>query len=216
MKWRLGFLATGIVAAAVVVLYAGLLASPEGREHLALVAGQARGHLLLAGAGGSEPSWWHPVADVTLKLFELPLFIAVGGDRLQLFLLYQSQFGDAFPFFNGVALTRHAAVRAVMTSPDQPRGVFLGAQPVPASCLSPDLAIFLSTGPRHTLVREFLVEAVHAFQVSPERPQVVTVDAQESQPRRAVVAALWTRFWQQVRRGVETGRGESTCPGHCG
>lgn len=48
----------------------------------------------------------------------------------------------------------------MLSNPNQPRGVYLGASEVPSRCMAEDTLIFTSTGPVHTQIRTFLIDNV--------------------------------------------------------
>lgn len=66
-------------------------------------------------------------------------------------------------FRGGFQVFSYAEVEPVLSSPHQPRGVYLAAAAVPSACMGGDTLIFQSTGPQHSALRALLRAGVPAF-----------------------------------------------------
>ena len=103
---------------------------------------------------------------------EFPLLIiACKFDYICLNRMLHKELGPVFPSKNGIAIASHHGVKAVMTSSDQPRGHYIGANVAPDACMLPDTLIFTSTGLAHSRIRSLLLQAIPAFTSSSPPPE---------------------------------------------
>lgn len=97
-----------------------------------------RGDLLAVPPHSRGIAW--RVRDTFLTIFtDLPAFLV--GYRAERAVMYSalasmSKYAPT-PFRSGFAVFDHSGVSGVLSSVDQPRGVFLGAEPVPTRCMAP-------------------------------------------------------------------------------
>jgi hypothetical protein len=139
--------------------YFGLFQSPEGRDFVVTLAASLRADNLQS--PNRRPQIWSSLLHL---LSEFPvLIIGCKFDYLCLNKLLHHELGPVFPSKQGIAVASHHGVKAVLTSTNQPRGHFIGANVSPDGCMLPDTLIYLSTGHKHSRIRQLLLHAIPAF-----------------------------------------------------
>ena len=163
---RVWFSAIFLLSFVIFTAYLGLFQSREGRDLVITVAAKIRADLLQSRNPHSHmwSSMLHFVAEFPL------LIIACKFDYICLNRILHKELGPVFPTKNGIAIASHHGVKAVMTSSNQPRGHYIGANVAPDACMLPDTLIFTSTGQAHSRIRKLLLQAIPAFTSSSPPP----------------------------------------------
>jgi Lipoxygenase len=208
-KWTvLCSLATMVVAVLWLTLIYALAAQDE--TVLACAGASTKMRTVLLSVPIAERNVLWKCADFALSmLWDAPLFLAgSGGNRAVHYRnLEMASGGLAVSFFKGFALFDWAQVSEWISSDSQRRGRYLGAQPVAGPCFGDDALIFMSSGEEHTRMRNFIVHAVAAFDVSTasreERERLDCVDDGDGdeeltvneRAKRCLMATLFRRLF---------------------
>mmetsp|Transcript_17898 Transcript_17898/g.26799 ORF Transcript_17898/g.26799 Transcript_17898/m.26799 type:complete len:1277 (+) Transcript_17898:49-3879(+) len=92
------------------------------------------------------------------------LFFGTGLDRHTMFTKLRNSYGTTFPFRDGLALTSYKDVEAAL-SQDSTRGQYIGAKRATNACFSQNTLIFVSNGPKHKALRDFMLQTIHGLHV---------------------------------------------------
>jgi hypothetical protein len=195
----------------------GIVQTAEGRDRVIAWAARWRTDLVSVAVEARGLVW--SLCSGMLSLFwEMPL-LAVGAhaDRATLFrLLNRCGAGHAVGFRDSFLVFDHASVVQVLSSPEQSRGHYIGASPMPDRCMAADTLIFLSSGSgsQHDNVRSFLLANVPAWLRPMDEPLVldtahdnddadavggtVTTDPQDrdARVRRAIVRTVYREMFE--------------------
>lgn len=189
-----------VLMSSLFVSYFALFQFQQGRETVAFYSCEVRRQLIQTTERGTL---WKAAATALQVGVELPMFVVgSGGERLKFFELYREVCGEHFPFQDGVAITSHEEVSAILSAPQQ-KGRYLGAQKAPEPCMGAKTLIFQSNGEAHDRMKKFLLEAIEAFHPGPGEPIPYKVPtsiqnpshASDSEVASALVYNMYRRFF---------------------
>jgi hypothetical protein len=103
--------------------------------------------------------------DKSIMIFaELPMFVALGGERMAYYDIAEEVCGSVWPFAGGIAITRHEDVSHRLNH-EQRKGRYIGARSMADECMGDTSLIFQSNGEFHTKIRSLLHSSLKAFDV---------------------------------------------------